>query len=127
MDKDTRFTQWRQASKEHAEMLDQRMRQFLKPVASEVARKLDLRLMQTWVRLIKVIFIHRHRNEGGWMSALGSYLLTPLQAEAGRKRVTRLIHSPDWDIRPIETFLWQQADQRIVELEAQGLDAGAPR
>jgi hypothetical protein len=122
MDKDNRISEWRQASKERAEMLDRRLQVFLQPVVSEVARGLDLRLLKTWILLVKVIFVHRHRNEGGWLSALGSYLLTPLQAEAGRKRVTRLIHSPDWDIRPIEAFLWQQANRRIAELEAQGSD-----
>jgi len=122
MDKDNRIGEWRQASKARAELLDQRLQHFLKPVASEIAHHLDLRLMRTWLQLIRVIFIHRHRNEGGWISALGSYLLPPLQAEAGRKRVTRMIHSPDWNIRPIETFLWQQADERIGELEAQGSD-----
>jgi hypothetical protein len=122
MDKDNRISEWRQASQERAELLDRRLQDFLKPLASEIARRLDLRLMRTWYQLIKVMFIHRHRNEGGWISALGSYLLPPLQAEAGRKRVTRMIHCPDWDIRPIEAFLWRQADQRIAELEAQGSD-----
>ena len=122
MDKHKRIYEWRQDSQEHAKMLDQRLHQFLKPVVSEVGRHLDLRLLQTWVRLIKVIFIHRHRNEGGWMSVLGSYLLPPVQAEAGRKRIMRMIHSPDWGVAPIDTFLWQQAEQRLSELEAQGSD-----
>ena len=122
MDKDNRFTEWRQDSRERAKMLDQRLHQFLEPVANEIAHHLDLRLMRTWERLIRVIFMHRHRNEGGWISVLGSYLLPPLQAEAGRKRVTRMIHSTDWNIQPVERFLWQQAAERIRELEAQGSD-----
>ncbi len=67
--------------------------------------------------------MHRHRNEGLWLSELGGYLLSPLQAEAGRKRLTRLLHSPRWHADLIDAFLWRQADQCVQELEAQATDA----
>jgi hypothetical protein len=82
-----------------------------------------MRLLQNFIRLVMVILMHRHRNEGLWLSELGGYLLSPLQAEAGRKRLTRLLHSARWQASLVDTFLWQQVDRRVQELGAQGADA----
>ena len=45
------------------------------------------------------------------MSELGSYLV-PENAEAGRKRIQKVVYSRKWDNEWIEEQLWQQGDRR---------------
>lgn len=47
----------------------------------ELDRQIDRRLVVTFVSLSMALLMHRHRNEGGWMSQLSSYL-EPMNAEA---------------------------------------------
>ena len=122
MGKDTRIDVLMQESREGSRQLDGKCVAFLLPLLRQLAEHLDMRLVQTFIRLVKVILIHRHRNEGLWLSELGGYLLAPLQAEAGRKRLTRFLHSARWRTKLIDDFLWQQADQRVKELQALSSD-----
>ena len=68
MDKDNRIGEWRQASKARAEMLDQRLQRFLKPVASEIAHHLDLiehygyQYTQTYLRKTNTYYLTCHKN-----------------------------------------------------------------
>jgi hypothetical protein len=78
---------------------------------------LDRRLVVTFFGLMLALICHRHRNEGGWLSQLGSYLV-PENAEAGRKRIERLLYSRKWDSQVLVEGLWRQAD-RVVEQAAE--------
>ena len=81
---------------------------------------LDRRLVETFLALVLVIIMHRHRNQGLVLSELGGYLKPAHQAPAGTKRISRLLHSPRWGAEMIETFLWTQADERVENLRSAG-------
>jgi Transposase DDE domain len=97
--------------------------QFLRPLAERLARQLDIRLVQTAVDLVQVIITHRHGALGLLLTELGGYLLSPAQAPAGAKRISNLIHAPDWSADDIGAILWQQASERVQALEAAGEEA----
>lgn len=81
---------------------------------------LDRRLVGTFLALVLVVIVHRHRNQGLLLSELGGYLKPADQAPAGTKRISRLLHSPRWSAEMIETFLWTQADERVESLATAG-------
>jgi hypothetical protein len=91
---------------------------FLKPLLSKLNQSLDRRLVRTLLQTVLVIIAHRHRNQGLLLSELGGYLATPSQAPAGTKRLSRLLHSKNWQSSELEQFLWQNADKRIDEIAA---------
>jgi hypothetical protein len=94
--------------------------QFVRPVAERLAAKLDIRLVQTALDLVQVILTHRHRALGLLLTELGGYLLSPAQAPAGAKRISNLIHAPDFSADDIGAILWQQARERVQALEVAG-------
>lgn len=94
--------------------------EFLRPVAERLASQLDIRLVQTALDLVQVILTHRHRSLGLLLTELGGYLLSPAQAPAGAKRISNLIHAPDWSADDIGAILWHQADQQVQTLSEAG-------
>jgi hypothetical protein len=50
------------------------------------------------------------------LSKLGGYLKPAYQAPVGTKRISRLIHAPNWSVEMIDTYLWVQADERVEAL-----------
>jgi hypothetical protein len=109
-----------QAQRVVAHTLHSHLIQFLRPVAERLAVKLDIRLVQTALDLVQVILTHRHRALGLLLTELGGYLLSPAQAPAGAKRISNLLHAPDFSADDIDAFLWQQASERVQALEAAG-------
>ena len=103
-----------------AHTLRSHLLQFLRPVAEHLAAKLDIRLVQTALDLVQVILTRRHRALGLLLTELGGYLLSPAQAPAGAKRISNLIHAPDWSADDIGALLWQQASERVQALEVAG-------
>jgi hypothetical protein len=93
--------------------------QFLLSLLVTLDAYLDRRLVETFLGLVLVILMHRHRNQGLLLSELGGHLLNPGQAPAGTKRISNLLHSPNWSSQLVEDYLWQQGDQRVVELQQQ--------
>ena len=89
--------------------------QFVQPLLKQLNTKLDRRLVQTFLDLMLVIVMHRHRNHGLLLSELGGYLLGARRAPAGTKRVSNLLHSSGWGEEEVETYLWEQADQAIEQ------------
>ena len=81
---------------------------------------LDRRLVETFLGLVLVVIMHRHRNHGLLLSELGGYLKPAHQAPAGTKRISRLLHSPRWSAEMIETYLWTQAEVQVESLVAAG-------
>jgi hypothetical protein len=100
-----------------AHSLRARLVQFLRPVAERLAAQLDIRLVQTALDLVQVILTHRHRPLGLLLTELGGYLLSPAQAPAGAKRISNLIHCPDWSADDLNAILWQQAKERVQALQ----------
>jgi len=89
---------------------------FLRPLAQRLAAQLDIRLVQTALDLVQLILTHRHRARGLLLTELGGYLLSPAQAPAGAKRISNLIHCPDWSADDLNGLLSQQATERVQAL-----------
>jgi Transposase DDE domain len=106
-----------QASPLVAQQMSKQLTSFVHPLLTELDKGLDLRLVQTFLATLHVLLEFRHRNNGLLLSELGGYLATPEHAPAGTKRLSNLLHSPNWSSGQIEEYLWQQADARLVELE----------
>lgn len=92
---------------------------FLGELLKELDQQIDRRLVVTFVGLSMALLLHRHRNEGGWLSKLGSYLV-PENAEAGKKRIQKLLYSQKWDSQVLEEHLWQMGEQRVAAGQAAG-------
>lgn len=99
--------------------LERELLDFSRAMLADLDRRLDRRLVQTFFELLIALIQHRHRNEGGWMSELGSYLV-PENAEAGKKRIQKLLYSRKWDSQLLEAHLWQQGDRKVAEGEQAG-------
>src|SRR5437588_11923530 len=92
--------------------------QFLFPLLVELDRRLDKRLVRTFVQLVAVILTFRDRVNGLLLSELGGYLLSPDQAPAGTKRLSNLLHSTKWSAALIRDYLWQRASEQLTRLPA---------
>lgn len=86
----------------------------------ELKRRVDRRLVMTFLGLVMAMVMHRHRNHGLLLSELGSHLLGAEYGEAGAKRISNLVHSQKWEARLIEEFLWRQGTERVEALRAEG-------
>jgi hypothetical protein len=76
--------------------LVKRLDQFLAPLLIVLDAYLDKRLVGTLVDLVVSLVQLRHREAGMLLSELGAMLLTPQQAPAGSKRISRLLHTTKW-------------------------------
>src|SRR5260370_24367624 len=93
---------------------------FLFPVLVTLDRLLDKRLVRTFVQTIQVILAYRDRVGGLLLSELGGYLLSPQQAPAGSKRLSNLLHSPNWRAPVVEADSWPQPRHQVHTLQEQG-------
>jgi hypothetical protein len=118
MNQDTAISATGQASREASGFLARQCYEFFQPLLRELNRVLDRRLVQTFLDLLLVIVMHRHRNQGLVLSELGAHLLGAAHAPAGVKRIAHLLHSRRWSGVIVEDFLWAQADQHMQALRA---------
>src|SRR5512135_3152069 len=118
MSQDTAINPSLQGSPERSHELVQHCVAFLLPLLRELNGRLDRRLVQTFLDLVVVIVMHRHRNQGLVLSELGAHLLGAAHAPAGVKRIANLLHSARWSGAVVEDFLWTQADQQVERLQA---------
>ncbi len=118
MPQDTTNVREMQGSREASHVLARQCFEFLAPLLCVLNQRLDRRLVQTFLDLVIVIVMHRHRNHGLVLSELGEHLLGAARAPAGVKRIATLLHSTRWSGAVIEDFLWTQADQQIQALHA---------
>jgi hypothetical protein len=116
MAEDTAVVVLKQDSRTMSRHLVKRCFEFLAPLLRDVHRQLDRRLVQTFLDLVLVIVMHRHRNQGLVLSELGGHLLGAAHAPAGVKRIANLLHSPRWSGAVVDDFLWAQADHQVQEL-----------
>ena len=92
---------------------------FSQPLLEQLHRRLDRRLVKTFLDLVLVILIHRHRNNGLLLSELGDQLLGGERGPAGVKRIANLLHSPKWSSKLILNYLWKRGQERVRELVRQ--------
>ena len=100
--------------------LEKKLVQDLWPLLVGLKQKMDRRLVQTFLGLVIAILLHRHRNQGLWLSELGGYLLEPEHSQAGTKRISNLLHSPKWEAAMIEEYLWQRGTEKVKAFWAEG-------
>ena len=92
---------------------------FSQPLLEQLHRRLDRRLVKTFLDLVLVILMHRHRNNGLLLSELGDQLLGGERGPAGVKRIANLLHSPKWSSKLILNYLWKRGQERVRELVRQ--------
>ena len=97
-----------------------RLETFSHPLLQMLDRRLDKRLVRTFLLTLRAILMLRHTRYGLLLSELGAYILSGDQAPAGTKRLSNLLRSPKWTGQLIQQFLWQQADQQVSTLATQG-------
>ena len=92
-----------QASAEVSQELSTLLTCFVQPLLTDLDRSLDLRLVQTFLRTLHVLLEFRQRNNGLLLWELGAYLARPDHAPAGTKRLSNLLHAPNWQASQIES------------------------
>ena len=102
--------------RQEAEVMSIRCWQFLRGLMGALNKVLDRRLVKTFMDLVQIILIHRHRNNGLLLSELGDQLLGGEHGPAGTKRISNLLHSQGWVSKVIEEYLWKQGDDRVEAL-----------
>lgn len=102
-----------QGSANQSTVLSDLCYRFVRSLLQELHDQMDRRLVHTFLDLLLVMVIHRHRNHGLLLSELGGVLLGAEHAPAGTKRISNLLHSPAWSAKIVADYLWQQADQAI--------------
>ena len=93
-----------------------RLGSFLAPLAEQLNKLLDKRLVSTFSCLCQSILRLRSRSTGLLLSELGGYLLSFDKAPAGTKRISNLLRSPKWDGKIITDYLASQAQQYVENL-----------
>lgn len=101
---------------ERTRELETKLVKELWPLLVGMKQRVDRRLVTTFLGLVMVILLHRHRTEGLLLSELGGYLLEPGHCQAGTKRISNLLHSQKWEAALIEEYLWQQGTRKVNEL-----------
>src|SRR5687768_1246152 len=104
---------------EASQAVSEQLVEFVRPLLGELDARLDKRLVRTFLGLLQVILVLRHNRYGLLLSELGSYLLGGAHAPAGTKRISNLLRSKRWDHEIVESYLWQQAHQRVQALSSQ--------
>lgn len=102
-----------QGSQHQSEVLSELCYRFVCPLLQALHTQMDRRLVHTFLDLLPVIVMHRHRNQGLLLSELGGFLLGAEHAPAGTKRISNLLRSRGWNSQVVEDYLWQQADQAV--------------
>lgn len=100
-----------------------RLEKFVRPLLSRLDAQIDKRLVRTFLLTLQAILTFRHATNGLLLSELGAYILSPEQAPAGTKRLSNLLRCGKWFYTLIEGYLWQGAEQKRAELEAEGQTA----
>lgn len=113
MNEHTVFQQQGQVSQHQSEVLAELCYRFVSPLLQALHTQMDRRVVHTFLDLLPVIVMHRHRNQGLLLSELGGFLLGAQHAPAGTKRISNLLRSRGWNSQVVEDYLWQQADQAI--------------
>jgi hypothetical protein len=103
---------------EASQAVNQHLVAFVRPLLDELDKRLDKRLVRTFLGLLQVILVLRHNRYGLLLSELGGYLLGIAHAPAGTKRISNLLRSKRWQHEVVGDYLWQQAERHVQELVA---------
>lgn len=106
-------------SRRKAQAINTQLESFARELLVWLDAQIDKRLVRTFIMTVQAMITFRHNLNGLLLSELGGYLLPPVQAPAGTKRLSNLLHSPKWKALLVERFLWQQADKHRAHLEEQ--------
>lgn len=120
MNKDKQRQGKKQESQERSWYLERECYRFLDRLLGVLNVSLDRRLVVTFLSLVMVIIMHRHRNQGLLLSELGGYLKPAYQAPAGTKRISNLLQAKGWSAEIIDGYLWLQAGERVEALQHAG-------
>jgi len=120
MNKDTQRQEKKQESQGRSSYLERECYRFLDRLLAVLNVSLDRRLVVTFLSLVMVIIMHRHRNQGLLLSELGGYLKPAYQAPAGTKRISNLLHAKGWRAQIVSEYLWVQAGERVEALQQAG-------
>ena len=96
--------------------LEEKCWKFLQPLLEQLHRRVDRRIVKTFLDLVMVILMHRNRNHGLLLSELGDHLLGGERGPAGVKRIANLLHSEKWESTLILKYLWKRAKEKVQEL-----------
>lgn len=91
---------------------------YLQPLLNKLNEGMDRRLVNNLLETVLAIIAHRHRNQGLVLSELGSCIASPNQAPAGTKRLSRLIHSKQWQSKMLTAFLWEKGTKAVDRIVA---------
>lgn len=107
-------------NEELSQVVSQELASFVAPLLVMLDKKVDKRLVGTFVRTLQAIVELRHNRYGLLLSELGGYILNPAQAPAGTKRLSNLLRSKKWQHWLISRYLWQRANAYVQELVKHG-------
>ena len=74
--------------------LRQRLRDFVAPLCQALDAQIDARLVRTFQATLEALVRARLGKQSLLLSELGGYLLPPVQAPAGTKRLSNLLRCP---------------------------------
>jgi len=97
---------------------------FVGPFVQKLDEVLDKRLVRTLLQCLLAILRLRNNPQVLWLSELGSYLQgyagEAPSAEAGTKRVGKLLRSVKWTAERIDRYLLEKADEEVQKLKRDG-------
>lgn len=97
-----------------AQVLAEKLEGYVSELLVVLDKRLDSRLVRTFLLTLQAIVMFRHRQHGLLLSELGGYITSPEQAPAGTKRLSNLLRSSRWGQWMIGRFLWRRATDFIV-------------
>lgn len=103
----------------YSRQIEQKLLAYFEGLLTALNRKIDRRLVVTFYGLLVALVLHRQPRQTAWLSELGSYLV-PENAQAGVKRLQKLLYSRKWGSAWLEDFLWQPGDQMIEAHQERG-------
>jgi hypothetical protein len=115
MKNDTTKAGMGQVSERTSEVIGGMCYGYVKGLLKTMNKRLDRRLVKTFIDLMLVIVILRKRHQGLLLSELGGQLMGGDQATAGTKRIHNLIASAGWKAQDVEQYLWEKGDEGVNE------------
>ena len=92
------------------------LQSFIGPLEQWLDRQIDRRLVRTLFPALVAIVRLRNSRSGLLLSELGAHVLSPAQAPAGTKRLSKLLRSSKWSHTLLEEFLQRRANQELAHL-----------
>lgn len=106
------------SSQRQSQAIAHQLGTFVSPLLVTLDKRLDKRLVRTFLLTMCAILTFHHNRYGLLLSELGGYILSLSQAPAGTKRISNLLRSSRWSYWIIGRFLWKRATE-FVEQQSQ--------